>query len=299
MEVATGLIDGVKLLDLFGGARKKKVFLYLPSASQTTSSSNHTVTIAPTLSAASSTPTCSLVTIPTSLPASSIATTPTLTTPVSTPERSMTPANPAEILTTPPTGGAATRRYLTALAHAAGASFDDTDSSSELESVVHDMGLVASSGDEDDDATMQITGGLPSISPVADDLDSRIPEETPLYGYVTDDYTSAGVVTGDKKIVSRTSEIIQCLAKLSEDCRENALLPYLTHTFEEFLWQGTEDGKVMVVVLLSHPLEDGILENLTTILTSVIQTVDNCYLWISSSESPEAEKGKEWKPAQC
>ncbi|XP_067018492.1 uncharacterized protein [Acropora muricata] len=48
----------------------------------------------------------------------------------------------------------------------------------------------------------------------------------------------------------------------------------------------------MVVVLLSHPLEDGILENLTTILTSVIQTVD-CYLWISSSESPEAEKVKE------
>jgi len=126
MEVATGLIDGAKLLDLFGGARKKKVFLYLPSASQTTSSSNHTVTIAPTLSAASSTPTCSLVTIPTSLPASSIATTPTLTTPVSTPERSMTPANPAEILTTPPTGGAATRRYLTALAHAAGASFGKT-----------------------------------------------------------------------------------------------------------------------------------------------------------------------------
>ena len=31
MEVATGLIDGAKLQDLFGGARKKKVFLYLPS----------------------------------------------------------------------------------------------------------------------------------------------------------------------------------------------------------------------------------------------------------------------------
>ena len=30
-------------------------------------------------------------------------------------------------------------------------STDDTDSGSELESVVHDMGLVASSGDEDDD----------------------------------------------------------------------------------------------------------------------------------------------------
>ena len=32
----------------------------------------------------------------------------------------------------------------------------------------------------------------------------------------------------------------------------------------QFLWQGTEDGKVMVVVLLSHPPKDGILENLTT-----------------------------------
>ena len=31
MEVTTGFIDGAKLLDLFGGARKKKVFLYLPS----------------------------------------------------------------------------------------------------------------------------------------------------------------------------------------------------------------------------------------------------------------------------
>ena len=30
-------------------------------------------------------------------------------------------------------------------------STDDMDSGSELESVVHDMGLVASSGDEDDD----------------------------------------------------------------------------------------------------------------------------------------------------
>lgn len=32
MEVATGLIDGAKLLDLFGGARKKKSFL-VPSLS--------------------------------------------------------------------------------------------------------------------------------------------------------------------------------------------------------------------------------------------------------------------------
>ena len=31
MEVATGLTDGAKLLNLFGAARKKKFFLYLPS----------------------------------------------------------------------------------------------------------------------------------------------------------------------------------------------------------------------------------------------------------------------------
>lgn len=29
--VATGLQDGCKVVELFGGARKKKVFIYLPS----------------------------------------------------------------------------------------------------------------------------------------------------------------------------------------------------------------------------------------------------------------------------
>lgn len=34
MTVATGLIDGPKIMELFGGARKKKVFIYLPPASR-------------------------------------------------------------------------------------------------------------------------------------------------------------------------------------------------------------------------------------------------------------------------
>ena len=34
MTVATGLIDGPKIMELFDGARKKKVFIYLPPASR-------------------------------------------------------------------------------------------------------------------------------------------------------------------------------------------------------------------------------------------------------------------------
>ena len=34
MMVATGLIDGPNIMELYGGSRKKKVFIYLPPASR-------------------------------------------------------------------------------------------------------------------------------------------------------------------------------------------------------------------------------------------------------------------------
>lgn len=41
-------------------------------------------------------------------------------------------------------------------------------------------------------------------------------------------------LTDDHNILSRTSEVLQCLEVLNEGCDgETVLLPFLTHTFEE------------------------------------------------------------------
>ncbi|KAM7442622.1 hypothetical protein ABFA07_008477 [Porites harrisoni] len=181
-------------------------------------------------------------------------------------------------LTTPPSSGASTRRYLTAIASRAGTSFDDT-----YEDDVIDLD---SPGEEDEGAGVD-TSCFGDELP----LDTSNFGELPVCGYVFDDLSTAGVVTDDASIVSRTSEVLQCINSLERVCGEMAQLPFLTHTFEEFVYQGTQDGRIMMAVLLDdQPLDSQHYRKLITLLNAVDEGDEGCFLWIADHQSPESQK---------
>ncbi|XP_044175899.1 serine-rich adhesin for platelets-like isoform X2 [Acropora millepora] len=351
--VAKGLLNGEDLMKLYGGTRKKKVFLYLApvSVSSTStvttsslmpiSSSNSTFT--PTsayLVASTSTSTSSIVTslsisttstITTSIPTStstsstssiasatstspSTSSTPSVITsmPISTSTSfsSSTPASasvpsidqdqvdfPSQF--TPPVGGAATRRYLTMLAGAGGSTipvYDDSDSDDQIEDVCSDQfnnnwSVVHLSSDNEDlgnDALSELEGGQ---------------EELRLNGYVTEDLSTPGVTSGDE-FVSRLSEMLSCLEMLGNESQV-ITLSFLPHSFEEFIWQGTEDNTVMVAVLLkpsSSSANQDRCQKMITVLSDMKTSFCNCYFWIADIESMEAEKVKSkyaFKQLEC
>ncbi|XP_015759392.1 PREDICTED: uncharacterized protein LOC107338671 [Acropora digitifera] len=97
-------------------------------------------------------------------------------------------------------------------------------------SVVH---LSSDNEDLGNDALSELEGGQ---------------EELRLNGYVTEDLSTPGVTSGDE-FVSRLSEMLSCLEMLGNESQV-ITLSFLPHSFEEFIWQGTEDNTVMVAVLL-------------------------------------------------
>lgn len=70
-------------------------------------------------------------------------------------------------------------------------------------------------------------------------------------------------------------------------------LSFLPHSFEEFIWQGTEDNTVMVAVLLkpSSANQDR-CQKMIIVLSDMKTSFCNCYFWIADIESMEAEKVK-------
>jgi len=163
------------------------------------------------------------------------------------------------------------------MASAAGVTFDDKSNSSDSDQSRHD--------DHETNRQVDVSSDLEE-----DHADALIGEaEAPsLYGYVDDDLSTAGVVTDET--VSRSTEVLNCIEALEEG-GQDATLPFLTNTFEEFTWQGTEDSKVMVAVLLPLHCPLPCKRKLVSLLNNVANK-NNCYLWIAQHKSRHADKVK-------
>ncbi|XP_044180804.1 uncharacterized protein LOC114948682 isoform X2 [Acropora millepora] len=167
-------------------------------------------------------------------------------------------------LTTPPSGGAATRRYLSALAQAGGSYFDDSSDTDQACAVGPDNDPSTSESEEETLPVVEVTQSrasqssrrqtwtktksAPCLATANDILTNQV--EPRLCGYVNDEFSNSGVVTDeDEYNVSRTSEVLHCIAA-PENGGKPCFLPFLTHSFEEFIWQAKSDAKAMIVILL-------------------------------------------------
>nr|XP_058944088.1 uncharacterized protein LOC131772211 [Pocillopora verrucosa] len=175
-----------------------------------------------------------------------------------------------------PVDGASTRRYLTAMAtaNARGSTSDESsDLSDESDSNHggHNAGPSVVSSDSEDDINEVIVYS----------------EEARLYGYVTDDFSTSGVITGEG-VHSRTTEVLQCI-NILEDRGQSTAISFLIHSFEEFTWQGTEDGRIMVAVLLPFSCPLASKRRLVSMLNTVANS-PHIYFWIAKDSSHEAQK---------
>ncbi|XP_078380088.1 uncharacterized protein LOC144663029 isoform X1 [Oculina patagonica] len=203
-------------------------------------------------------------------------------------------SNPLSVTTTTSlttsaiTDSASTRRYLENLAATANqVELDDQAVGEQQEQ--HEQ-------QEDDDGIL--SGNVPAIA-VDSSSDSELEEIFPnrllqagngprIDGYVMDDMLPTGVIcTAGGKIVSRTSEVLRCIKRI--DCNAVNAFNFMTHSFEEFVWQGTEDARVMLLVLLPLANKHQQYHKLITLLKNVPNT---CYLWIADKGSNEGRKVK-------
>lgn len=114
-----------------------------------------------------------------------------------------------------------------------------------------------------------------------------------LYGYVTDDFTTAGVMSDDHNILSRTSEVLQCLEVLNEGCDgETVLLPFLTHTFEEICWQAYDDRRAIVIVLFNSHNQSQFRGTMLSVLQKVQErsTQHDWYFWAAETTSKSGKR---------
>lgn len=111
-----------------------------------------------------------------------------------------------------------------------------------------------------------------------------------IYGYVTDDFTTAGVVSDDHTICSRTSEVLQCLEGLKDWDWETTIPPFLTHTFEEICWQAYDDRRAIVLLLLNHSSQGQHRATIQSVLQKLQdQNEVRFYFWVAETTS---EAGK-------
>ncbi|XP_044171125.1 uncharacterized protein DDB_G0271670-like [Acropora millepora] len=312
--VHEGVPNGEKIMQLFGGDAKKKVFLYWSPGTSSSSvpavSSPCTSTVTSTTNAVTSSSSSTIGSFHMSTPApnhatsststisstnsSSTTTTSTLAAPVSS--GSPTLASIASPMSRPTNSRNETRRYLEHLAtvsslrHSTSDTDDNNDEAELLQSPFsHDVIEI------DDPSPQSVSTQVSRWSRFQSNTGFMV---KPFHGNglkagtVEEDLSPNGLGGSSLLTTSRSDEVVGCQGLLQTGSDQTAMLPFLIHSFDELCFQAGENNRGIIVVLLNTKITNEANRGAILRVLHKLETAEgkNWLFWVSSTWSSDGTK---------